>query len=162
MGGDEPYYSNKQPFLAMQGLTAAGTVSPRAIVFLNGEYWGVHNLQEAYEKEYFPHHHPGVDANAIDYLEGYASGAFAYEGDSSRFDALISFLQTNDLSQATNYAIVQSMMEVDMPSGCNGASGPPTPFATWSMRLASPSNMRAIPFPSIPRPSAHSRCRLRP
>ena len=84
-----------------------------AIVFLNGEYWGVHNLQEAFEKNYFANHHPEVDANALDYLEGYAPGAFAYEGDSKQFDALITFMQTNNLSQATNMAFVESLMEVN-------------------------------------------------
>jgi hypothetical protein len=84
-----------------------------AVVFLNGEFWGLHNLQEAYEKNYFAHHHPGVDPEAIDYLEGYSPGAFTYEGDSAWFDQLILFLQTHDLRQATNFAVVQSFMEVD-------------------------------------------------
>ena len=84
-----------------------------AILFINGEYWGIHNLQEAYEKGYFASHHPGVDANAVDYLEGYAPGAYAYEGDSGQYDALTTFLQTHDLAQPTNYLAVQAMMEVD-------------------------------------------------
>jgi hypothetical protein len=84
-----------------------------AIVFLNGEYWGVHNLQEAYEKNYFARHHPGVDPEALDYLEGYAPGAFAYEGDSAHFDRLIAFLQTADLRQATNLATVAAWMDLD-------------------------------------------------
>jgi hypothetical protein len=84
-----------------------------AIVFLNGEYWGLHNLQEAYENDYFANHHPGVDANAVDYLEGYAPGAYAYYGDSSRFDALIAFAQTNDLRQAAKMDYVKSLIEVD-------------------------------------------------
>jgi len=83
-----------------------------AIVFLNGEFWGLHNIQEAYEKYYFANHHPGVDPDAIDYLEGYAPGAFAYEGDSAWFDQLIAFMQTHDLSQASNFAVVQAMMDV--------------------------------------------------
>jgi hypothetical protein len=79
---------------------------------LNGEYWGIHNLQEAFEEGYFASHHAGVDPKAVDYLEGYAPGVFAYEGDGTHFNQLIAFMQSHDLSLATNYDYVQSQMEV--------------------------------------------------
>jgi hypothetical protein len=84
-----------------------------AILFLNGEYWGVHNLQEAYEENYFANHHPGVDPQVVDYLEGYAPGAFVYAGDGTHFDDLILFMQSHSLSSASNYAWVQTQMEVE-------------------------------------------------
>ena len=82
-----------------------------AVVFINGEFWGIHNLQEAFEKQYFASHHPGVDPEAVDYLEGYAPGAYAYEGDSSVFDQLILYLQSHDLRQDATLAEVRKLME---------------------------------------------------
>ena len=79
-----------------------------AVLFINGEYWGIHNLREAIEKGYFASHH-GVDPDNVDYLEGYAS---ANEGDTAAWDAMINFINTHDLSQTTNYATLQTIMDV--------------------------------------------------
>jgi len=79
-----------------------------AVLFVDGEYWGVHNLQEAYEPGYFASHY-GVDPEALDYLEGFA---FANEGDTLAWDAMMAFLNTHDLSQAIPFTTLQSMMDV--------------------------------------------------
>lgn len=84
-----------------------------AILFLNGEYWGIHNLQEAFEKRYFESHHPEVDADAIDYLEGYAPGAFAYEGDAQHYHALVRHLESHATTDPDVAAWVASQMEVE-------------------------------------------------
>jgi len=83
-----------------------------AILFINGEYWGIHNLQEAFEKQYFASHHPEVDADAIDYLEGYAPGAFAYEGDANHYHALVRFLETQSAVNTEAFSWVQEQMEI--------------------------------------------------
>ena len=85
-----------------------------AILFINGEYWGIHNLQEAYDENYFATHYPAsVDKNAVDYIEGYAPGTAPQNGDATRFNNLIAFMTTNSLAVASNYAWVQTQMEVD-------------------------------------------------
>lgn len=83
-----------------------------AVLFINGEYWGIHHLQEAFEKHYFPAHHPGTDPEAIDYLEGYPPGTYAYEGDATWFHSLFGFLETNRLDQADAWTWVGSRMDV--------------------------------------------------
>jgi hypothetical protein len=83
-----------------------------AILFLNGEYWGIHNLQEAFEKDYFKSHHPEVDPDAIDYLEGYAPGAVAYEGDATHYHDLIRYLQTHHPADPATDREIRSRMEV--------------------------------------------------
>ena len=83
-----------------------------AVVFLNGEYWGIHNIQEAYENQYFASHHPEVDPNAVDYIEGYAPSPYAYYGDAIHFNNVIAYMQANDLSLDPNYAYVQTQIEV--------------------------------------------------
>lgn len=85
-----------------------------AILFLNGEYWGIHNLQEAFDENYFATHYPAsVGKDAVDYIEGYAPGASPQNGDATHFNNLIAFMTTNSLSVASNYAWVQTQMEVD-------------------------------------------------
>ncbi|MCC7375846.1 MAG: CotH kinase family protein [Verrucomicrobiales bacterium] len=84
-----------------------------AILFVNGEYWGIHNLQEALEKNYFAHHNPGVDADHVDYLEGYPPGTFVYEGSANHYHALDAFLHTNNLNAAGAFEWVRSQMDVD-------------------------------------------------
>lgn len=83
-----------------------------AIVFIDGEFWGIHNLQEAFEKRYFPRHHPEVDPDALDYLEGYPPGTFAYEGDSSFFDRFFQSLAALPLETEEGFAAVPRHMEV--------------------------------------------------
>ena len=85
-----------------------------AILFINGEFWGVHNLQEAFDENYFATHDPArVDKNAVDYIEGYAPGPAPQNGDATHFNNLIAFMTTNNLAVAGNYAWVQTQMEVD-------------------------------------------------
>ncbi|MCK6499853.1 MAG: CotH kinase family protein, partial [Nitrospira sp.] len=84
-----------------------------AIVFLNGEYWGIHNLQEALEEGYFEAHFPGVDADQLDYLEGYPPGTFAYAGSVAHFHRLDSFLRTNEITAPGAFEWVRSQMDVD-------------------------------------------------
>lgn len=79
-----------------------------AVMFLNGEYWGIHHLQEAFEGGYFASHHPGVDPKAVDYLEGYAS---AVEGDTAKWDEMIAYISSHDLRDPLHFAKVQTYMD---------------------------------------------------
>ena len=88
---------------------AADTMASRpAIVFYNGEYWGIHNIREK-EDKYFLEGHSGADPNNLDYLEGYAAPV---EGDTAHYNAMLAYLGTHDMRQATNYAWLQTQMEV--------------------------------------------------
>lgn len=84
-----------------------------AILFLDGEYWGIHHLQEAFEKHFFARHHPGVDPDALDYLEGYPPGTFAYEGDSLFFDRLHASLPDLPLETDSGMDIVRQHLHTD-------------------------------------------------
>lgn len=78
------------------------------VVFVNGEYWGLHYLKEKEDAEFvaFYGDHPADD---IDYLEGYAAPR---AGDLAHYQAMIDFIGTHPLAVATNYAVVQTRMEV--------------------------------------------------
>jgi hypothetical protein len=96
----------------MQSLAAefgAETQAARlAVVFLNGEYWGLHYLKEKEDTD-FVAHYANRAAESIDFLESYA---VARAGDTRHYDAMIQFIQTHKLSDPAKYARVGELMDV--------------------------------------------------
>ena len=81
-------------------------------VFLNGEYWGVHNLREYLKQQYLVGHHD-VDADGVDILEEQGIGDGLIWGDNAHYLALVDFLEINSLADSANYAWVTQQMEVE-------------------------------------------------
>ena len=78
------------------------------IVFINGEYWGIHNFRERYDKHYLARVY-GVDGENIDLLDGNAS---VKEGDPEHYNAMIQYMASNDMSLPEHYAHIQTRMDV--------------------------------------------------
>ena len=78
------------------------------VVFLNGEYWGLHYLKEKEDAE-FVGFYGDVPTENLDYLEGYA---VAKAGDTVHYDAMIRFLAANDPALPPVYEQVQTLIEV--------------------------------------------------
>jgi len=101
----------------MSGMMDAGYMAYRpATLFLNGEYWGIHNIREKFDPTYFAKNY-GADPGNIDHLE-YASTPsgtqlLVIEGDLDGYNQLLAFIQANDLNQADRYAQLQELMNVD-------------------------------------------------
>jgi hypothetical protein len=72
------------------------------MVFLNGEFWGMHSLREKVD-EWFLAGHTGIEKEDIN--------RFNWEEDNHYFD-MVSFMQSNDLSDPSNYAIVNDQMDI--------------------------------------------------
>lgn len=92
----------------VEGLGVETQASRLAVVFLNGEYWGLHYLQEKEDAD-FIETYGRVAEGEYDYLEGYAS---AREGDTRQYEAFQAFLAGHDLSNPAYYAQVETMMDV--------------------------------------------------
>ncbi|MDZ7935149.1 MAG: CotH kinase family protein [Emticicia sp.] len=84
-----------------------------SIVFLNGEYWGIHNIRERYDADYFNRVY-GVDANNIDLLE-YTNSSVAQvdNGTATHFNAMNDYISENSMSNATNYNYIKTQMDID-------------------------------------------------
>jgi hypothetical protein len=81
-----------------------------AIVFLNGEFWGIHDIREREDKYYVAAHH-GADPDNIDMLaQGWME---VKEGDRNHFVALTDFMRNNNLALQSNYDYVKTQMYVD-------------------------------------------------
>ena len=82
-------------------------------VFLNGEYWGVHNLRERYDERYLERVY-GVDPEQVDII-GFPYGSsvtVADEGSAADFNALLTWLSTHSLTDAAAYATVTGQVDV--------------------------------------------------
>jgi len=79
-----------------------------SLLFLNGEYWGIHHIRERYDKHYLARTY-GIDGENIDLLDNYGIPA---EGNSDHYDALRSFIQNSAINHNTNYEYVQTQMDV--------------------------------------------------
>jgi len=79
-----------------------------AVVYLNGEYWGIHNMREKIDK-YFLYENFDLDDLDVDLLE---NNNLVISGDNKDFLDLYSFIVTNDLSDAGNYQTVCDQLEI--------------------------------------------------
>ncbi len=80
-----------------------------AVVFLNGEYWGIHNFRERFDRHYFERVFD-VPEGELDYLEGDSE---IKEGNNADHIALMEFIRVNDLSIEENYDYVISQFDPD-------------------------------------------------
>ncbi len=79
-----------------------------SVLYLNGEYWGIYNLREKLDKQYFSLHYSTAEAD-LDHLE---SNASVIEGDNAAYLALLSYASENDLSNSEHYSTVASQIDV--------------------------------------------------
>ena len=90
-----------------------------AIVFVNGEYWGVHNVRDRYDRYYLETRY-GVDGDNLDLLQLLREDSYldapsrhdVSEGDEVHFDAMMDFVKTHDLADEANYAHLRTLMDV--------------------------------------------------
>jgi hypothetical protein len=69
-----------------------------AVVYLNGDYWGLHNLREKLNEHYVIGNH-SVPRGGLDLIEGYGT---VIAGDSQAYTAMRSFVTTKDLTIQSN------------------------------------------------------------
>lgn len=86
-----------------------------SIVFLNGEYWGIYNIRERYDADYFKSHY-GVDKDKValldvweypEVLEGTKEDSEAY-----RYE-IIKYLKENSITQNDTYEYIKTKMDIE-------------------------------------------------
>ena len=86
------------------------------VVYLNGKYRGIHNLRERQNEEYISYYH-GEDPDNLDIFrlnKADLSGdtVIIHNGDSVHFANLVSYLNSNDLTQAEPYEYVKTQIDI--------------------------------------------------
>ncbi|MFC2133412.1 CotH kinase family protein [Bacteroidota bacterium] len=90
-----------------------------AILFINGEYWGIHAIRESNKNSWYYQYHYNIDREnpGFDILQhGISNGssyAFVDEGDRNHWNAMMNFLNTQDMSLPENYEYIKTQMDVD-------------------------------------------------
>lgn len=79
------------------------------LVFLNGEYWGIHCMREKQDKFYIEQHH-SVNHDSIDIIEAWG---IVEEGNLEAFNELYNYILNNDLNSCENYSYVTSKIDID-------------------------------------------------
>lgn len=79
-----------------------------AIVFINGEYWGIHNIRDRIDK-YYLEYRKGADPDAVDLLTGSSS---VVEGSNIAYREMLNFIRHHDVSQPNVY--VELEKQIDM------------------------------------------------
>ncbi len=79
-------------------------------LFINGAFWGIHNLRERLDKHYFAQHY-GLDEDNIDLLENY--WLEVAEGDNFHFHQNIQYIEDFGLEEETHYDSIQKRIDVD-------------------------------------------------
>ncbi len=80
-----------------------------ALVFINGEYWGIHNIRERYDKHYFLRV-AGIDHDSLDYLTHHHT---VKEGDNTHYLETLSYIRDNGLAGEEHYEYVRTRIDTE-------------------------------------------------
>ncbi len=83
-----------------------------AILFLNGEYWGVHNIRDRFDSRYIETHY-GLAETEYTMLENNAVYDNGNPDGLAHYQALYSFVAANDMATPDNYRYVETLMDVE-------------------------------------------------
>ncbi len=83
-----------------------------AVVFINGEYWGIHNIRERYDDWYIFTNY-GVERDEVVILSGNAELQEGLPGDEKHYLDMISYVQNNDMGDPTHYDYIKTLMDIE-------------------------------------------------
>lgn len=89
-----------------------------SVVFINGEYWGVHEIRERYDDDYFKSHYNLASSSDVAMIEisedrNKADLSDGEEADLLEFNEEFSFVTDNDMSVSENYQKACSFFDID-------------------------------------------------
>ena len=83
-----------------------------AIVFFNGEYWGIHNIRERVTTDYFESHF-GIPEENILVLQNWDEVAEGTPRERTSYGEMMEFVMNNDCSIPANFRHVESVIDVE-------------------------------------------------
>jgi len=78
------------------------------IVFLNGEFWGIHNLQEHMQEHYVSNHYD-IPLTQLDVIE---RNLDVLSGDSADYSSILSYLELNDESDPSVWQYLETKIDM--------------------------------------------------
>jgi hypothetical protein len=95
--------------LALQ-LGGYATHTQPALMFINGELWGIYQIRERIDERFLADHYGVTSADLLESPESDLQAIVT--GDSEHWDHLLQFVETHDLAEPDNYAYIQSQIDV--------------------------------------------------
>jgi len=87
-----------------------------SVLFINGEYWGIHNIRENLD-QYYVESHYGVDKDNVIIIDSINKERMyvnvGEEKDIESYDNIIKFVQENDMSLQENYEYIKTKIDVE-------------------------------------------------
>ncbi len=83
--------------------------SQYAILFLNGEYWGIQEIKERFDK-YFLESKYGIDPDNIDYLN---NEAVVDEGDNLAYLKLLDYVRNSSMTSISDYNYLENNIDLE-------------------------------------------------
>lgn len=80
-----------------------------AVVFLNGQYWGIHNIREKINEHYVAGNF-GVDPDEVNLLQG---NALVMTGANAGYTAMVDYANTHSMANNAHYAVLEAQMDMD-------------------------------------------------
>lgn len=81
------------------------------MVFLNGEFWGLYNLQARYGEEYYKEKY-GIDEDNLIVIKRESHVSVGEEADIALYQELLDYARVHDLSEPENYEAIGRMMDM--------------------------------------------------
>jgi hypothetical protein len=105
------------PFIAKDRLKADASDYRPSVVFINGQYWGIHDIRSRWDEQWF-FEHKRVNADDIDHLlYGHVDSSSVSlgieKGNPDDWLDLMEFLNHNDLALPANFAFVEARIDID-------------------------------------------------
>lgn len=82
------------------------------IVFINGEYWGIHNVRDRLDDRYLQSHYQ-LDEERVCILEGNAELDTGEPACRTSYVEMISFIESRNMADPDNFAQASLMMDMD-------------------------------------------------
>ncbi len=103
----------------VQGLVSHLNIDTMAyrpsVLFLNGEFWGIYNIREFYDKNYLQAHY-GADKNKVVMLDVYKTPKVieGEAGDAKLYqDEVINYLKNNDITNSSVYENIKTKIDIE-------------------------------------------------
>ncbi len=83
------------------------------VLYINGEYWGIHNLREKINKNYVADNY-GVNSDSLDLLQKNPLEAWnVIAGNADHYNAMMDYLGENDITQDSHYEYMKTQMNMN-------------------------------------------------
>jgi|LSQX01.1.fsa_nt_gb hypothetical protein len=80
-----------------------------SILFINGIYWGIHNIRERFDKHYLARVY-GIDPENIDLLE---INGTPVEGNDIHYNSMRNYIKNNSMADPVHYQYITTQMDIE-------------------------------------------------